>query len=882
MMRTLPRSSPGARRSVGTRPRRALLATLLALLIAAAALLGSPGAAQASGAAPGSGASEGASPASDTPGSGPAAAPAAESLVIIGASGLTFDDIDPEATPQLAAFAEDAALANLSVRSLAAATCPASGWLTLGSGARAGAVDLPDVAAEEAEPLPPPPGPAGYPVVEPDEPEPTLAPEAKAQPTNYVRVPPRPAAACPEIRTPVAADALAAAEDSSSPDPLALTEPEAPVEDAVIPEFDRIATVNAASGYTADLGALAAQVRDSGGCTQAIGRGAGYAVAGPEGTVERWGPGGTPLEGCVLTLIDVGAVGDPGWIPQETALDGASQLARIDQRIGMYLEDIDLETTDVVIAGVGDTSSPSRLRALLAAGPSYEAGILTSSSTRQSGTAQLSDVASAALTRVAGQAAPPEAADAAWSVAPGEGSAAERLDTLRASAAEAATVHEHAQTFSVLLDVLHYLLFFALGGLLLVTLHERLGRAGSARVHRILGWVGLGLAVIPMGSFLAGLLPWARFGSPAAGLGLAVLAGSAALLAIAVAGPWRRTFAGRVAAVSVTTAVVLAVDIALGSALQFNALMGYNPIVAGRFYGLGNQGAALFIVAVFLGLAIVSRRLLARGRRGWAIALVALVGLASVATLGNPAWGAKFGGTIATLAGFLVLLALLLGIRLNLWRLALIGAVSLAAILGIAVLDYLRPPAARSHFGAFFGQILDGQLFTVIGRKLAANLNIMVINPALAVIVPLAVVAILFFLAYLARFAPTRRLTRPWAGRLPEVLADPTLHAGFLAVAVGLAVGGAITDSGIAVPATGAMMFLPLLLALCADTVPGRGRGREDGQAGEARRAAGAGPAGAGPAGAEDAGGGPAGAAGTAGLRGTSGSGSQGASGGRA
>ena len=148
----------------------------------------------------------------------------------------------------------------------------------------------------------------------------------------------------------------------------------------------------------------------------------------------------------------------------------------------------------------------SRLRALLAAGPSYEAGILTSSSTRQSGTAQLSDVASAALTRVAGQAAPPEAADAAWSVAPGEGSAAERLNTLRASAAEAATVHEHAQTFSVLLDVLHYLLFFALGGLLLVTLHERLGRAGSARVHRILGWVGLGLAVIPMGSFLACLL----------------------------------------------------------------------------------------------------------------------------------------------------------------------------------------------------------------------------------------------------------------------------------------------------------------------------------------------------------------------------------------
>lgn len=821
-MRTLPTRPPSARRSAVERPRRVLVPLLLVLALACAGLLGSLAPAAVLAAHPAAAdpapprAAAPAAPAQDA--AAQDAAPA-ESLVVIGASGLDFEDIDPEATPHLFAFAEDAALANLSVRSLTSATCPASGWLTLGAGDRAGAVDLPDAAAEAAEPPPLPPGPAGYPAVE--DTEPTLAPEASTQPTNYVRVPPRPAAACPEIRTPVPEEVVAEAEAGAETAPEDFAVPEAPLTGGVIPEFDRIESVNAASGYTADLGAMAAAVRDAGGCTQAIGPGAGYAAASPEGVVADWGPGGTPRSDCVLTLIDVGSVGDPGWVPQETALDGAHQLSRVDQRVEQYLEDIDLETTDVVIAGVGDAASPSRLRALMAAGPSYEPGILTSSSTRQEGTAQLTDVPAAALTRVAGLTAPEESADAAWTVDTAAGGFEDRLATVRASAAEAATVHTHAQTFSVLLDVVHYLLFLALAGLLLVTLHARLGAAGSIRLHRALGWTGLVIAVIPMGSFLAGLLPWARFPVPALGLGLAVLAGSLALLAIAVAGPWRRTFAGRVAAVSLTTAVVLAVDIALGSGLQFNSLMGYNPIVAGRFYGLGNQGAALFIVAVFLGLAIVCRRLVI-GHRGRAAALVAVVGLASVVTLGNPAWGAKFGGTIATLAGFLVLLALLLGIRLNIWRLVLIGAISLAAILGIAGLDYLRPPSARSHFGTFFGQILDGELFTVIGRKLAANLNIMVINPALALIVPLAIIAVLFFLAYLARFSPTARFTRPWAGRLPALFEDRALHAGFLAVAVGLAVGGAITDSGIAVPATGAMMAVPLLLALSADTVPQR------------------------------------------------------------
>ena len=102
----------------------------------------------------------------------------------------------------------------------------------------------------------------------------------------------------------------------------------------------------------------------------------------------------------------------------------------------------------------------------------------------------------------------------------------------------------------------------------------------------------------------------------------------------------------------------------------------------------------------------------------------------------------------------------------------------------------------------------------MITRKLEANLRIMVINPALAIVVPLAVFTVLFSLAYLKRYQATAALARPWANTLPPALAHPTVHAGFLSAAIALGVGLVITDSGVAVPATGAMMLVPMLVVM--------------------------------------------------------------------
>src|SRR5699024_10321709 len=107
---------------------------------------------------------------------------------------------------------------------------------------------------------------------------------------------------------------------------------------------------------------------------------------------------------CDLTLIDAGTAADQTWEPNawhawnDEALGRTrtGQIAALDDRVGRILEQVP-QSSDVIIAGVGDADYPARLRALIAVGPSYEPGNLRGSSTRQPGLVQLTDVLPAAL-----------------------------------------------------------------------------------------------------------------------------------------------------------------------------------------------------------------------------------------------------------------------------------------------------------------------------------------------------------------------------------------------------------------------------------------------------------------------------------------------------
>src|SRR5256714_7948305 len=58
----------------------------------------------------------------------------ADYVVIAGAAGLRWDDVNPDDTPTLWALAQQGSIGALSVTSAHTPTCPADGWLTLGAG----------------------------------------------------------------------------------------------------------------------------------------------------------------------------------------------------------------------------------------------------------------------------------------------------------------------------------------------------------------------------------------------------------------------------------------------------------------------------------------------------------------------------------------------------------------------------------------------------------------------------------------------------------------------------------------------------------------------------------------------------------------------------
>ena len=744
--------------------------------------------------------------------------------VVFGVPGLTMNDIDRERTPNLYRLLSEGAAANLNVRTIGSATCPASGWLSFGAGARAQAGPSP--AAEEAD-------------------------EDNA-------------ARCPAMLAPstdVDSDALdsdGAATEAADEDEAGRKSDEAHAQSSVagattgrIKGFDDVKEPNIGSGYSVDYGMLARAVAEYGAdspegagsqqegsglesCVAAEGPGAAYAAADEHGVVTNYTDDATATD-CRLNLVDLGAIGIRSWlfdpIPNYSYtvpahFDREDRVAEADRRLGVRLQDLEENAEEgaadptIIVAGLGDSSGLPQLRAFIAAGPGFEPGSLSSPTTRTPGLLQLTDLAPGILDALD----VPAPGAMSFEQTPTEEAPQQRIDDLVADAQKATTIYEHLSTFSLTLDIIFYSLFLACGLLLSRSVLGRRGGAAAAPlVHRFLAWASLAIATVPTGAFLAGLIPWSRMSQPDLGLLLSVVGTAAAQFALALVPPWGRSWRGRVGALSLMNLLVISIDLATGSHLQANSLLGYNPIVGGRYYGLGNQGAAIFIVSLFVFLGLAVSWLRARGRRRAVIAVPVVVGLLAVFVSGNPSWGAKFGGTIAVLAGLMVLLALLTKIRLSILRLGLIGLVSLAVLIGIAFLDWLRTPGARSHFGTFFDQIVTGEALQVIGRKLGANLHIIQINPALAIVTPLAIIAVLLFLRYLLHFprigagSRTGRLVNKWRGKLPQVFTDSDLHFGFLAAVTGLGVGLVLTDSGVAVPSTGAMVLLPYLLALSAE-----------------------------------------------------------------
>jgi hypothetical protein len=727
-----------------------------------------------------------------------AAAPAgddvrADRVVIVGVPGLTWADVTPEDTPQLWALAGDSSIGAMSVRAVRATTCVLDGWATIGAGNRV-RVPGPD------DGLPPVPLPT---VPIPDDPADPAAPTAP-----------------PTGEEPAVDSSLTYCGLQERLVSVGLADPRATVR--------RTAEDAGTARFGAEPAALGAAV----GCATVIGRAPVLAVAAPgveltQTEVLPADPGGleTLLSGCPLSLVSLDALLTAGRPGVERTDDGtdpeprAAALTRIDEAVGRLRAALAAlpGQTLLLLQGVSEVNDGRpQLHVGMATGPGFGAGWLTSASTGRVPYVQLIDVAPTAL-RALGETAPASFNGQPMRASGERPDLAAAVTTLERANTAATTHHRHTGYFFWSLVIVSAAVVAA--GATVLGLRYRPGRE-RLRPVPALRVLALAAAALPASTYLAGLVPWERAGTPLVALTLSVLAADAVVLAAAVLGPWRRRRLGPAAVVVAVTLATLLGDVLTGSTLELVAPLGYDPIVAGRFTGYGNLSFGLLSVCGLLvtaGLATVAGRRVRPDRTRAVTGLTVLAaGLGVVGVIGAPPLGRDFGGVLAALPGFLVLAMLLTRIRVTVTRLAGILGLAVLAVGAVAVLDWLRPAADRTHLGRFVEQVLTGEAWTVISRKADANLGILTRSP-LAWMLPVAIVAAVWLVRPGGLLRNPRGEGAPGtaAGRARLRPADAAVvRAALVCAALSLTLGALVNDSGVAVPGTAATLLVPLLVWL--------------------------------------------------------------------
>ncbi len=343
-------------------------------------------------------------------------------------------------------------------------------------------------------------------------------------------------------------------------------------------------------------------------------------------------------------------------------------------------------------------------------------GTLTSASTRRDGLVTLPDLSATAVS-AAGMPLPAGFIGSPVAYSTSSGTPASRIASL-------ARVDRFARAA---LGVKYLVLtYYTAAIIVLVAIALLAGwwRASGRRLAGVVAWlldaVLLFLASVPLGAWLAFAfdpLPTSPSAIVSSLLWTAVGIWLVALLLRAFLPP---RYA--LAAVTLATAAVLALDQWLEAPLSFSVSLGYSPLEAARFYGLGNEPAAIMISAGLIGIALLADQFgEGRGRRfaRWA---VPLVGGLLVATAVLPMAGANLG--VAIWGSFAVVLAtrLVAGGRLT-WRVVLVAlAVSAIVALGAVWIDSIA--SAQTHVAravSSAGASGLGVLGTILVRKAVAS-----------------------------------------------------------------------------------------------------------------------------------------------------------------
>lgn len=428
----------------------------------------------------------------------------------------------------------------------------------------------------------------------------------------------------------------------------------------------------------------------------------------------------------------------------------------------------------------------------VAKGPGFAPGAtLRSASTRQDGIVTLPDVAPTVVRHV-GADRPASMLGRPFIATAGPEDRIAAAVELNDESVFAHGLQADISTAFVVAQVFLYVLAF-----LFLTRRKPFGTAETEGTSRWLEVGALAVVAFPFVSYLQSPIPVHRLGT--VGFIALLIALDAFVVALAM---WSlKRPLERLLSIVAATIVLLIADLIIGTNLQLNAVWGNDPIVAGRFTGLGNIAFTVLGTSSLLTGALLVHRW--PGNRKVLAAVVALFA-ATVVVDGAPSLGSDVGGVLALVPALGMTTLLLVGRRPSLRSLALSLLAALVALGIFLALDLARPSEERTHLGRLYESVTEqgaSAFWDAVDRKVSTNLRVFrstiwtyLMPPALAV------------MGWL--------LLRPrgrWQ-RLAERY--PRLRAGLIGGLLLGILGFAVNDSGIVVPAMTMSYLVPLTLLL--------------------------------------------------------------------
>ncbi len=253
--------------------------------------------------------------------------------------------------------------------------------------------------------------------------------------------------------------------------------------------------------------------------------------------------------------------------------------------------------------------------------------------------------------------------------------------------------------------------------------------------------------------------------------------------------------------IAVVTVVPVVIDIITGGQLIKRAALGYDLIIGGRFYGIGNEYMGIIIGAAILGCAALLQQYHQSKKK--LLPFIGLLFAGLTVFFASPSLGTNAGGALTAAGGFTVAMYKFTGRNFTRRSWLLLAAVLAAGVGVLAAFNYFWASGVQSHIGRAIANLFSGNILVIwqtIQRKLLANFYLLRHSA-------FSNILLLQFLLLLVLYLRNRTCVDQLYARMPY------LKAGAAGLLIGALAAFAFNDSGVIAAALLLnYLFVPALL----------------------------------------------------------------------